>query len=841
MLDIADNAAYDIGEVNASLGYYQSAIEWYKLSRITPSVSYSLIYKSMADAYALSGDFDNYVHMLDRIALLNDAASSNYLGNAYFVRGNYQKAIEYDKMAIDYNLANNLKLGWLASLNNEASARFGLGDYASAQVLLDQIDAYMSDFDNMWVEITAPDLVRTVYGTKAVLFRKLGDRVGAYEAIARMEFSVMGVGADIQGFKPSAENVSTLSELGLWYSMQDVPVEAVVDRIESDKFILDNMKSLVKQSCEKYTPKEKAELYVGKVLAACESVPHPFFRAQLEMNAAYTMHNLGEYDKASVLFRKSFPMMLDYLTSQYSTMSENSRNNVFESGNLDNLLPLVASSECHASSGGDFGFLYDVNLFFKGFLLHLSDNFNDIIHKSSPELQEQFLTLKSLQQQIVADKANRPEEEVAIKEKEAMAEKLEMELVSKSKSFGSFVKDMRLTWRDVAASMGEKDLAVEFMDYPVDGGKDRRYIALLLRKNDTSPKMVQLCLESELTALTRGGVNTTYSPKGNSVALFNLIWAPLSQYMVSGENVFFAPSGELYKIAVESLYMPDGGLVSGRYNLHRISSTRIICKPQQTVHNASAVLYGGLKYDLNDKELSKASERTRGEDYVIDGIDNSRGLVLEKDGISVGKSWIYLPGTMKEVQDIGSVMKSKGLMVKSLSGSAGNEESFRMLSGNSPDILHIATHGFYSRRLAKGDDSPMSSSGLVLSGANLKWISGQVPDGVEDGLLFANEIARLDLGGTDLVVLSACDTGLGEISGEGVSGLQRGFKQAGVNTIMMTLSKVEDNATALMMKTFYTNLLSGRTRLDSFKAAQSAVRDAYQEPKYWAPFILLEN
>ena len=99
----------------------------------------------------------------------------------------------------------------------------------------------------------------------------------------------------------------------------------------------------------------------------------------------------------------------------------------------------------------------------------------------------------------------------------------------------------------------------------------------------------------------------------------------------------------------------------------------------------------------------------------------------------------------------------------------------------------------------------------------------------------------MDLKGTDLVVLSACDTGNGEVSGEGVSGLQRGFKQAGVTSILMTLYQVEDKAAALMMKTFYSNLLSGQSKRDSFNAAQTTVRATYPDPKYWAPFVLLEK
>ena len=114
---------------------------------------------------------------------------------------------------------------------------------------------------------------------------------------------------------------------------------------------------------------------------------------------------------------------------------------------------------------------------------------------------------------------------------------------------------------------------------------------------------------------------------------------------------------------------------------------------------------------------------------------------------------------------------------------------------------------------------------------------------VEDGILTAKEIALMDLRGTDLITLSACQTGLGEVSGEGVFGLQRGFKKAGVSSILMSLWKVDDIATQILMTAFYENLLSGKSKAESLRIAQDEVRstDSYEDPYYWAAFILLDG
>jgi CHAT domain-containing protein len=184
-------------------------------------------------------------------------------------------------------------------------------------------------------------------------------------------------------------------------------------------------------------------------------------------------------------------------------------------------------------------------------------------------------------------------------------------------------------------------------------------------------------------------------------------------------------------------------------------------------------------------------------------------------------------------------------------------------------MIHIATHGFYLTEeeakqsnfarpymeLMRGDaqrtghpveDKPMTRSGLLFSGCNHAIHHEQIPDGVEDGILTAQEISTLDLRGLDLVVLSACQTALGDIAyGEGVFGLQRGFKKAGAKTIIMSLWKVDDEATRILMVELYRNLMSGKSKQQSLKDAQKYLREydngKYDRPEYWASFIMLDG
>lgn len=189
-----------------------------------------------------------------------------------------------------------------------------------------------------------------------------------------------------------------------------------------------------------------------------------------------------------------------------------------------------------------------------------------------------------------------------------------------------------------------------------------------------------------------------------------------------------------------------------------------------------------------------------------------------------------------------------------ISGVKANEESFKSKT-NGYDLIHIATHGFFltdkkevalnpfvqGLRSVDAEPSAMIRSGLLLAGANRTWTGIHVIPNIEDGILTAEEISNVNLFGTKLVVLSACETGLGEIkSSEGVFGLQRAFKLAGVQSLIMSLWKVDDNATMELMNTFYNNWLSGMSKHDAFNNAVEKIRGHHKSPYYWAAFVMLD-
>lgn len=404
--------------------------------------------------------------------------------------------------------------------------------------------------------------------------------------------------------------------------------------------------------------------------------------------------------------------------------------------------------------------------------------------------------------------------------------------------------DLIITWQDIQNSLSKNDCAIEFVKCQ-DGDNDPCFGALILKKGYKKPVMVKLCNYSDLEELYKQGKNM-YLPE-SVLKLYDLIWKPIEHYLHENDNVYFTPDDILHQINIEILYDQKGNRVCEKYNLHRVSSSRQICIKKKNVNYSSMAIYGGLQYEMSDAEMIAQNQK-----YQTDYNIAVRGFITD----SISRfGWKYLLGTKEEVDRISEKMKKSNVDVFEYYGINGTEESFKSLSSKKIQIIHLATHGFFFKNEeTKGKaffdnqefdgiswaNNMLKRSGLVMAGGQRAWLGDSIPINVDDGILLADEIAAMDLSGTDLVVLSACETGLGDITSDGVFGLQRAFKMAGVQTLVMSLWKVDDNATSLMMQTFYEHLLSGKSKHEAFNLAQAVVRNKYPEPYYWAGFIMMD-
>ncbi|NNE33516.1 MAG: CHAT domain-containing protein [Winogradskyella sp.] len=409
-------------------------------------------------------------------------------------------------------------------------------------------------------------------------------------------------------------------------------------------------------------------------------------------------------------------------------------------------------------------------------------------------------------------------------------------------------------WKRIKDRLKPDEVAIEFSHFNLT--KDNKlsdevmYVAYLIRPLVEFPKLILLFKESELKQLK---FKKTNDQLYSNSALYQLIWKPLSEHLKNTSKIYYAPSGMLNEISYAAIYDGEDALIN-RYNLVQLSSTYKLFEAAAPLRKTSTLLIGGITYDYALQKDNKSSTAMAAKQSFLDNMafSQSRGTKNR------GESWEYLEGTSQEVDNLNKLLKTNKTEVAVLTTTEATEANFKSISGNSPNLIHIATHGFFFENLNRDrsqesnlstEDNyrlafdPLLRSGLIMAGANYAWKHNNYPPGEEeDGILTALEISNLDLSNTDLVVLSACKTGLGDIDGsEGVYGLQRAFKMAGVDKLIMSLWEVPDAETAIFMKTFYNNWLEGTAIRDAFNNTQRQLYNRYKsEPHKWAAFVLFE-
>ena len=397
------------------------------------------------------------------------------------------------------------------------------------------------------------------------------------------------------------------------------------------------------------------------------------------------------------------------------------------------------------------------------------------------------------------------------------------------------------TFEKVQNRLGKEQVLVDYFDYELDDG-DQQYVAFVVTRDTPSPILIKLCKESELSRIYEDAKDDSilyevYNPrKEYSFELTKALWKPIEEiaHVSLGNEVFIVPSGSLAKIPIESLPVVEGkDVVLSEYftGFSRLSHARALTLQNDRRINSIA-LFGGLDYgkgcDNND-----GSTKSRG--YSV-------GLVAKAPtGL---QEWGYLEGTNQEVETVATRMQSLCKDIRVFKGGEGTVSSFKELSGNAPDVIHIATHGFFEtpntavNLPALQSANPMSLSGLVLSNGNEGWING-TPESHE-GIVTAAEIARLQLS-CQFVVLSACETGEGIVKSDGVFGLQRGFKKAGVDCLIMSLWNLDDMGGQAFMQLFYSKLAEGSDRYKAFYETKHQIKNAFPGfPHLWAGMIMLD-
>ncbi|MBT8269697.1 MAG: CHAT domain-containing protein [Bacteroidia bacterium] len=784
-----------IGDLKNAILYREKAIEIYDRNNEKDNPNYPSFLSGLALMYSQNGDSERAILMLEKShelvkTMFGDkdldfgiiAMNLGYLQNS---TGNYEEAGEYYLMAEkNFKVSLNSDNITLADFySNFASFHIEMGNYKEAEELIER-------------------------GLDVIRLNSLGENHTAYDALQIVR----------------SELLFNLNEIDQAIAVLTEVVSSIENKFGKDNPVLAN---------------------------------HIFTLAKY-----YAVS--GDLNKALQLFKRANGHYLEGLKRVFTYRSEAEKRIMVSSlKNWQSLYYSFLNSEAFLNDEL-ISDIFNDHLIKKALLLNASKGvLGDLLSMQNPDIDKRIDEFNSLRRKLTIGMNGSLADE--INDQESLKEtinKLENELVNLHSEYFNdddfFAKD----WKEINQSLSPGEVVVDFIHYDrvlgdLQSVEERpvQYMAFLLRHEWDKPRIVPLFIEEELQELLESNSpDQLYASRGrvsrnvaDVAGTYDLIWKSIEPYLDGIRTVYFSPAGLLNQVPFAALGPENGQLLSSKYNLVQLSNTYLITQKKNEPGFDRTVFIGGVDYDI-DKH---GRENDTNVNLDLNSINKSKGTR------SIGESWSYLPGTLKEINAIEALFdKSRHDMTK-WTGQEASEARFKAFSGNSPKLIHLATHGFFfenpeKRQMMTEDilnenkfkyaEDPLLRSGLILAGANQAWQHGINPFEEEDGVLTAMEIANMDLSNTDLVVLSACETGLGDIDGsEGVYGLQRAFKMAGVDLIIMSLWQVPDKETAEFMTLFYENWLGGKDVRAAFNNTQKTMQQRYKdEPLKWAAFVLME-
>ena len=827
----------------AAITYYQHQLQIARMLRGPRSCEYGKELFDLGVAYNELGDFEKAEQYCKQALDLGDVcdlpliyiAMLRTIANIYSQNGKYQEAEEADALMREevaklYDSQNSDE--YIQTLHNMAVQAITIGDFEEGDVYLDQeLQALRKVHPEPYVQYAIAYIGKAAVATQ---HSKKYNQALEYEKNALKNLvSDNPLHNKIYEYKCYEMMSVTYAEMDNYDQALTYARKAmnIAKDIYSDNHV-DYAKTLTYMAYAYYKKKDYARgldcsLQALRIYQDRLGNDHPSIRSIL-FNIGGSYAKLHQYDKAETYLRQAVEAAKKNYLTALNFMSEHQREKYWE-----NAKEIFEHEEMpyfiyhtYASRPSAVMLAYDNELFTKGLLLTSSTIVRRSIQESGDtQLKADYAALTRLKNAIntLEQNGNAPEQ---VRVYTLRADSLEKSITKRSAAFRRNEALWHIDWKDVRDHLKPDQMAIEFTRLPL--AKDTTlYAALLLRKESAQPVFVPLFEEKQ--------IENEYSN----------IWTKLQPYLKGITHICFSPVGGLHQLPVEYTAYDSLTTWADHYQMVRLSSTRELAMDHAPAASSSAALFGGIYYDVDINELEAQSEA-----YRHSGVRATRSLVV---GGNMRAGVRYLPGTKREVEEIQSILQPQHVSTSLFSTTVANEEAFKALNGEKRNIIHIATHGFYwsedkahEQKFFGATTStidPLNRSGLLFAGANLalRGHSEDLPADVQDGILTAKEISLMDLREADMVVLSACETAKGEVTGEGVFGLQRAFKMAGVQTILMSLWPVDDAATQLMMTEFYRHWIGNKEpKREAFAHAQNIVKKQYADPKYWAAFILLD-
>lgn len=821
---------YAAKRLSASQGFFEKAGMTNDLSYLKAIASQGLLYTSMG-RFSQAEKFTSKALEMREENLgktnMAVAASLNNYGVLHYNLGQYNESEKEFAASVNVIETNKQQtaMPYAILLNNQAILYQSMGRYDQAVGLLKQALQLAGK-----LEISKARNHLKFFSNLALLYQQMGKYPEAEEIYRGLE-------KRLERGKPEFANF-----------LNNVAILAMLMKKE------DRVEQMLKQSAEIYksTMTENSPAY-AKVISDlgnfyrykgryAEAEPllqqavqvrletlgdvHPLYVQSQEDLAIYYWKK-KDMSKAVEAYKEVMEKSLDFVNRYFPPMSEAEKTKYWDllSPRFERFYNFAI--EAAASNPGIINDLFEYRLATKGLLLSSTKKVSEaILNSGNEKLIRDYADWLDSKEQLTAlyaySKEDLKEQAVNVDSLEKATNAMEKKLSENSREFSQFFFTAKTKFADVQRELKADEALIEMIrlrHFDQVFTDQSRYAALIITKGNSQPKLVLLNNGADLEGKHAKTYRISMKSKVNDENSYTQYWAPMDPEVKGKKKIWFSPDGVYNQINLYTLKKAGADFLINQYDVILVGN------PRDLVTNKTKT------------SMSSGKKAT-----LLGFPDYGTGAVI-----------VQLPGTKVEVDNINKLLKTSGFQVAELTQREATETNLK--SSRKVSILHIATHGYFLKDVEKASwpigvhadyakDNVLLRSGLMLTGAAEANSAAQTLDSSNNGIMTSYEAMNLDLKGTDLVVLSACETGLGEVkAGEGVYGLQRAFLVAGAEAIIMSLWKVDDEATQQLMNNFYTNWVKTNDRPKAFKQAQQQLmaNEKFKAPLYWGAFVMMED
>lgn len=781
---------------------------------------------------------------------LEYAKSMNDIGNVYDKESDYKKAEMYytKSLEIKRSIGVENNVTYWNTLNNLALLYARLGNYTQAlstmQTQIALVKKYKGEqfpeYGNYLNTLGTIYENSTEYSNAAIYFNQALHFYKTYYGVNDPNYSRVLNNLGLLAVKQ--KNVAGALN---YYNASLLSIEK--DSINNQLDIADtqnNMGELYSQTGNY----KKAGIELSKALSTYDRIlgrKHPTYW-NCYSNKALLAYRSGNTLDAIKETQEVLDMNISMLYDNFTFLSESEKlkywNKVYDQFDFYNS---VCVKE-HISQPNLVGSMYDYSLATKSIVFNYTSHLkNKIIQSGDAKLLENYQAWVNKKQQLATyynfSKQQIKENDIDLPAFELEVNTLEKQLAVQSASFKISRDIKKVNWKDVQRKLKTNEAAIQIIRVQLFNQvwtDSVVYVALILTKETTAnPIMVVLENGNDLENKYYKGFSNSVKFGNVSEEYYGMFWKEIDQYVSNKTIIYLSPDGVYNKISLPALKLPDGTYLLEKRNIQLVPLLRDLTSTaeDQSLSKSGAYLFGFPNYNLKLSPLTDTEGILLNENTIKD--DALRGYQLAE-----------LPGTKVEVENIASILNTNGIKATVLLGNNASETAIKNVSN--PVVLHIATHGYFVKDYEIGTESntvtnyienPLLRSGILLAGSNYTLSNQSFGNPMDDGILTAYEAMQLNLEHTDLVILSACETGLGqEMNGEGILGLQRAFMLAGANNMLMSLWQVSDVGTQQLMSLFYSYWIINKNVGEAFRKAQLELMKTNPSPYYWAAFVYIK-